>query len=75
MVLAAIAEVGSSADATVFIGDTAWDMGSARGAGCGAIGAGWGYHDEAELRDAGAHMVASDPAELVGLSERWLESK
>ena len=72
MVLAAMAEAGSSAAQTVFIGDTAWDMGSARGAACGAIGAGWGYHEEAELRDAGAHSVAFDPAELVELSERWI---
>lgn len=72
MVLAAIAEAGSAAERTVFIGDTAWDMGCARAADCGAIGAGWGYHDESELRDAGAHDVATDPAELVGLSERWI---
>ena len=72
MVLAAIAEAGSDAAQTVFIGDTAWDMGSARAAACGAIGAGWGYHDESELRDAGAHAVALDPAELVILSERWI---
>ena len=72
MVLAAIAEAGSDAAQTVFIGDTAWDMGSARAAACGAIGAGWGYHDESELRDAGAHSVALDPAELVTLSQRWI---
>lgn len=72
MVLAAIAEAGSSARETVFIGDTAWDMGSARAATCGAIGAGWGYHDESELREAGAHSVALDPAQLVMLSERWI---
>ena len=72
MVLAAIADAGSDAAQTVFIGDTAWDMGSARAAACGAIGAGWGYHDESELRDAGAHSVALDPAELVTLSERWI---
>ena len=72
MVLAAINEAGSCADRTVFIGDTAWDMGSARAASCGAIGAGWGYHDESELRDAGAHSVALEPAELVGLSKRWV---
>lgn len=75
MVLAAMAEAGSAPDQTVFIGDTAWDMGSARGASCGAIGAGWGYHDTSELLDAGAHDVAQDPAELVGLSERWLETR
>ena len=72
MVLAAIAEAGSEAQETVFIGDTAWDMGSARRAACGAIGAGWGYHDESELREAGAHSVALDPGELLGLSERWI---
>ena len=75
MVFAAIAEAGSKANETVFIGDTAWDMGSARAAFCGAIGAGWGYHDESELRDAGAHEVALDPAELVMLSERWIEEQ
>jgi phosphoglycolate phosphatase len=72
MVLAAMAEAGTAASETVFIGDTAWDMGSARAAGCGAIGAGWGYHDEAELREAGAYSVALEPAELVALSERWI---
>lgn len=68
MVLAAIAEAGSDTARTIFIGDTAWDMGAARAAGCGAIGAGWGYHDEAELRDSGAHEVAGHPAELIALA-------
>jgi len=72
MVLAAMAEAGSSAVATVFIGDTAWDMGAGRAAACGAIGAGWGYHDESELRDAGAHDVAQEPGELVMLAKRWI---
>ncbi len=72
MVLAAMAEASSAPDRTVFIGDTAWDMGSARSAACGAIGAGWGYHDESELRDAGAHDVAQDPVELVAMSTRWI---
>lgn len=75
MVLAAIAEAGSTAGATVFIGDTAWDMGAARAAACGAIGADWGYHDELELREAGAHAVAVDPGELVALSDRWIEEQ
>ena len=55
----------------MFIGDTAWDMGSARAAACGAIGAGWGYHDEHELLAAGADAVAADPAEVALLSARW----
>lgn len=73
MVLAAMAEAGSTPGETVFIGDTAWDMGAARAANCGAIGAAWGYHDESELRGAGAHQVALDPAELAGLAARWVE--
>ena len=71
MVLAAMAEAGTGPEQTVFIGDTAWDMGAARSAGCGAIGVGWGYHDEAELRDSGAHEVALDPAELAGFAADW----
>jgi phosphoglycolate phosphatase len=73
MVLSAMAEAGSDAANTVFIGDTAWDMGAARSAGCGAIGAGWGYHDEADLRAAGAHDVAFEPSDLAGLAARWRE--
>ena len=72
MVLAGIAEAGATPQSTVFIGDTSWDMGAARAAACGAIGAGWGYHDEAELRGAGAHHVAFDPAELPAIAARWV---
>ncbi len=72
MVLTAMAETGSAPAGTVLIGDTAWDMGAARSASCGAIGAGWGYHDEPELRDAGAHAVAQDPAELLAMAQRWI---
>ena len=73
MVLAAMAEAGSAPDQTIFIGDTAWDMGAARAANCGAIGACWGYHDEDALRDGGAHHVALYPADLAGLAARWVE--
>jgi phosphoglycolate phosphatase len=75
MVLAAMAEAGAGVGETVFIGDTAWDMGSALGAGCGAIGAGWGYHDEDELRRAGAHMIALEPAELPAMADSWIGSR
>lgn len=74
MVLAAMAEAGSTPAETVFIGDTGWDMGAARAADCGAIGVGWGYQQDGELRGAGAHYVASAPAELPGLAKRWVEA-
>jgi len=73
MVIAAMAEAGSAPDETVFIGDTSWDMGAARAAGCGALGAGWGYHDEDELRGSGAHHVAMEPSDLPAMAAGWVE--
>ncbi|MDP9163156.1 MAG: HAD-IA family hydrolase [Pseudomonadota bacterium] len=71
MALAAMAEAGAAPADTVFIGDTGWDMGCARAAGVGAIGVGWGYHDEAELLAEGAHVVAEEPGDIVALAGRW----
>lgn len=49
----------------VMIGDTTYDMEMARRAGVPAIGVAWGVHEVDELRDAGAHAVASSPEELA----------
>jgi phosphoglycolate phosphatase len=73
MALAAMAEAGASPAQTVFIGDTGWDMGCARSAGCGAIGVGWGYHDHAEMIAMGAHDVADVPADINALAAKWIE--
>jgi len=72
MALAAMAESGAEPSRTIFVGDTGWDMGCARGAGVGAIGAGWGYHEVEELTAEGAHGVALAPAEVIGLADIWL---
>lgn len=72
MALAAMADAGAEPARTIFVGDTGWDMGCARGAGVGAIGAGWGYHEVEELTAEGAHGVALAPAEVVGLADEWL---
>jgi phosphoglycolate phosphatase len=72
MALAAMAETGADPSRTIFVGDTGWDMGCARGAGVGAIGAGWGYHEVQELTAEGAHGVASMPMEVVGLADAWI---
>ena len=72
MALTAMAETGADPSRTIFIGDTGWDMGCARNAGTGAIGAGWGYHDLDELMDAGAYAVANAPADVVGLANEWI---
>ncbi|MGH6783795.1 MAG: HAD-IA family hydrolase [Sphingomicrobium sp.] len=72
MALSAMAEAGAGPERTIFIGDTGWDMGCARGAGVGAIGAGWGYHDADELMAKGAHGVAESPGEIVALADEWI---
>ncbi len=73
MALAAMAEAGATPEQTIFIGDTGWDMGCARAAGCGAIGVGWGYHERDELIAMGAHEVADTPAEVALLAKGWID--
>lgn len=72
MALTAMSETGAEPSRTIFVGDTGWDMGCARNAGTGAIGAGWGYHELEELMDAGAHAVADAPANVVTLANEWI---
>jgi phosphoglycolate phosphatase len=72
MALAAMAEAGAEPSSTVFIGDTAWDMGCATNAGAGAIGAGWGYHEAEQLLSGGALGVAPTPAGVQRLAADWI---
>lgn len=72
MALAAMAEAGAEPERTIFVGDTGWDMGCARSAGVGAIGAGWGYHEVPELTAEGAHSIAMTPGEVAILAKDWL---
>ena len=72
MAIAAMVEAGAEPARTVFVGDTGWDMGCARNAGVGAIGAGWGYHEIDELTAEGAHAVAVAPADVAALADEWI---
>ena len=67
MVEQAIAEAGSSAAASIVVGDTSFDMEMAVNAGASAIGAGWGYHDSEELIAGGAVAVAERPLDVLEL--------
>ena len=67
MLAAAMADAGAVPAATVMIGDTSFDMAMARAVGVRAIGVAWGYHDDAELIEAGADVVATTVADLPGL--------
>lgn len=67
MLEAALFETGVAPGEAVMIGDTVYDMAMAKAAGVRAIGVAWGYHDPAELIDAGAAGVARSADELEGL--------
>lgn len=69
MVEAALTEAMVPAANAVMIGDTTYDITMAQAAGVRSIGVAWGYHEEDELRKAGAQYVAQTPehlAELLG---------
>ncbi len=66
MLRLAMAEAGAESGETAFVGDTTFDMQRALGAGAAPIGVGWGYHDAAELRAAGARVVLDSFAEITG---------
>jgi phosphoglycolate phosphatase len=65
MVYQAMADAGSDAKSTVLIGDTVYDIHMGKAAGCRTIGVNWGYHPAAELREAGADMIAETMDELA----------
>ena len=71
MIEQAMAEAGAQPHTTIMIGDTTFDMAMARAAGATAIGVAWGYHDEQELSEAGAHYIASDPPEIIAFTKAF----
>jgi phosphoglycolate phosphatase len=67
MIEQAMDAVGARAEETVMIGDATFDMLMARAASVPAIGVGWGYHEPAELAEAGASAVVEDFDALLRL--------
>jgi phosphoglycolate phosphatase len=67
MLWTALADAGAQPHQACIIGDTVFDMAMGANAGVRAIGVDWGYHEAAELVDAGAIGVALDADELKGL--------
>lgn len=65
MLEAALFEAGASAEQAVMIGDTQYDMAMAASIGVRAVGVDWGYHQPAELRNAGAERVVGSPEDLT----------
>ena len=72
MIHRALAETGVAAGATVMVGDTTFDMAMAVAAGVTPLAVGWGFHDVAALRAAGAAACVDTFAALMAfLDERW----
>ena len=67
MLEAAMGDVLASPETSCMVGDTVFDIQMAVAAGVRAIGVSWGYHEPAELLEAGAEAVAGDTAELERL--------
>ncbi|MDR3556197.1 MAG: HAD family hydrolase [Syntrophobacteraceae bacterium] len=51
----------------LYLGDTATDMKTAKGAGMFAVGALWGFRDSEELIAGGADKLISEPTQLLDL--------
>ena len=54
-------------ESLALVGDRKYDVQAARHANIKAIGALWGYGSREELREAGAHVLVGDPADLPGV--------
>jgi HAD superfamily hydrolase (TIGR01549 family) len=67
----AVEAAGVDAARCVMVGDTAYDMRAAVGAGVTSIGVLCGGISEAELRAAGARAVYANPAELMAAFDEW----
>ncbi|MGI6180628.1 MAG: HAD-IA family hydrolase [Agathobaculum sp.] len=63
-------ELGGEPASTLYIGDSATDMQTAKNAGLTAVGVTWGFRSADELKEAGADALANAPAELLPLFER-----
>jgi phosphoglycolate phosphatase len=62
-----IRELGIPREEWLYVGDTRVDMLTGVSAGMYTVGVLWGFRDEPELREAGAHAIISDPMQLLEL--------
>ena len=65
MALEALSRTGAEAKRAALIGDTLNDAYCAKNADVGFVGVSWGYHDDEELKQAGAFHIASDFPDLI----------
>lgn len=63
----AIDAIGIPAQQWLYVGDTAVDMQTGKGAGMFTVGVTWGFRKEDELRANGADAIIHEPGELLSL--------
>ena len=66
-VLAAMEQLGSAPEETVYVGDSEVDIATARAAGIPCISVTWGFRDRDQLIEAGAQTFADSSEELLKL--------
>ena len=74
MALEALSRTGVDGARAVLIGDTINDALCAKNAHIGFMGVSWGYHDDADLIEAGAFHIASDFSDLVTILNEAVQS-
>ena len=73
MVHRAMSETGATADETIMIGDTTFDIEMGKAAGVKAIAVSWGYHEPDELLAAGADRLIERYDDLDAAIQAVLE--
>ncbi|HEY5575713.1 MAG TPA: HAD family hydrolase [Clostridiaceae bacterium] len=64
-VLKAMKELGSTADKTVYVGDSEVDVATAKNCGIKCVGVTWGFRDREVLEKKGADYIIDKPQELL----------
>jgi phosphoglycolate phosphatase len=70
LMMQTLSETGVDKNDAVMIGDTTFDILMACNAGTPSIGVSWGVHEPDELREAGAHHVASHVDDVLPALDR-----
>lgn len=66
-VLAALEELGSSRETSVYVGDSEVDIATAANTGMDCIAVAWGFRTRAEQERAGGRVFADDPMDILNL--------
>lgn len=66
-VLAALEELGSSRERSVYVGDSEVDIATAANTGMDCIAVAWGFRTREEQEKAGGRVFADDPLDILNL--------